>query len=173
MRSLRDRLALIFFAIILTAIAGIYLYVAPQLESSLRNQKLRSLAAAANGYSASLTHSVGTSVDKAGVTRAVRQAADRSGARVSLFGVSQGTQGVQTYPIADSTAKADTGGADFPAAMEAARTGQPTAATEATTTGPIGEAARPLFFRGRVARVAVYSSPLGEVQRSVASVVAE
>src|SRR5215210_5673044 len=168
MRSLRDRLALIFFAIILTAIAGIYLYVAPQLESSLRNQKLRSLAAAANGYSASLTHSVGTSVDKAGVTRAVRQAADRSGARVSLFGVSQGTQGVQTYPIADSTAKADTGGADFPAAMEAARTGQPTAATEGTTTGPIGEAARPLFFRGRVARVAVYSSPLGEVQRSVA-----
>jgi two-component system OmpR family sensor kinase len=168
MRSLRNRLALIFFAIILTAIAGIYLYVAPQLESSLRNQKLRSLAAAANGYSASLTHSVGTSVDKAGVTRAVRQAADRSGARVSLFGVSQGTQGVQTYPIADSTAKADTGGADFPAAMEAARTGQPTAATEGTTTGPIGEAARPLFFRGRVARVAVYSSPLGEVQRSVA-----
>lgn len=168
MRSLRDRLALIFFAIVLTAIAGIYLYVAPQLESSLRNQKLRGLAAAANGYSAPLTLSIGTSVDKAGVTRAVRQAADRSGARVSLFGVSQGTQGVQTYPIADSTAKADTGDADFPAAIEAARTGRPTTATEGTTTGPIGEAARPFFFRHRVARVAVYSSPLGEVQRNVA-----
>jgi signal transduction histidine kinase len=168
MRSLRNRLALIFFVIMLTAIAGIYLYVAPQLESSLRQQKLRGLAASADGYSAPLTRSIGTSVDKAGVTRAVRQAADRSGARVSLFGVSQGTQGVQTYPIADSTARNDTGNADFPAALEAARSGRPTSATEATTTGRIGEAARPLFFRGRVARVAVYSSPLGEVQRNVA-----
>jgi signal transduction histidine kinase len=168
MRSLRNRLALIFFAIMLTAIAGIYLYVAPQLESSLRQQKLRGLAASADGYSAPLTHSIGTSVDKTGVNRAVRQAADRSGARVSLFGVSQGTQGVQTYPIADSTARADIGSADFPAALEAARTGRPRTATEATTTGRIGEAARPLFFRGRVARVAVYSSPLGEVQRNVA-----
>jgi signal transduction histidine kinase len=168
MRSLRNRLALIFFAIMLTAIAGIYLYVAPQLESSLRQQKLRGLAASADGYSAPLSRSIGTNVDKAGVTRAVRQAADRSGARVSLFGVSQGTQGVQTYPIADSTARSDTGNADFPAALEAARTGRPTTATEGTTTGRIGEAARPLFFRGRVARVAVYSSPLGEVQRNVA-----
>ena len=44
-RSLRNRLALLFFAVTLGAIAGIYLYVAPQLESALRDEKLRDLAA--------------------------------------------------------------------------------------------------------------------------------
>ena len=43
MRSIRVRLALIFSAITLTAIFGIYLYVAPQLESRLRDEKLARL----------------------------------------------------------------------------------------------------------------------------------
>jgi hypothetical protein len=38
LRSIRVRLALIFSSITLTAIAGIYLYVAPQLESRLRTR---------------------------------------------------------------------------------------------------------------------------------------
>lgn len=168
MRSLRNRLALIFAAITLTAIAGIYLYVAPQLASSLREEKLRGLASAARTYSEPLLMSIGTSAGRATVDRAVRQAAARSGTRVSLFGVSQGTQGVQVYPIADSTAKADAAKADFPVALEAARSGRLATGTEPTSRGRIGEAAHPLFFRGRVARVAVYSSPLGEVQRNVA-----
>ena len=41
MRSIRVRLALIFFAITLTAIAGIYLYVAPQLESRPARREAR------------------------------------------------------------------------------------------------------------------------------------
>ena len=96
MRSIRVRLALIFSAITLGAIAGVYVYVAPQLESSLRDQRLEELTRDANRYSRNLT---GASPEGA-----VRQAADRSGARVTLFGVSRGTQGVQTYAIADSTA---------------------------------------------------------------------
>ncbi len=43
-RSIQYRLTLLFFAITLTAFAGIYLYVVPQLETNLREQKLRDLS---------------------------------------------------------------------------------------------------------------------------------
>ena len=168
MRSIRIRLALLFSAITLTAIAGIYLYVAPTLESSLRNAKLHSLAGGANTYSSRLVLAIGTNVDQTGVNQAVREAADRAGARVTLLGVSRGTQGLQTYPISDSTAATNFAGADFVVALEAARTGHRQTGTEPTNEGRLAEAARPLYFNGRVARVVVYSAPLGEVSRNVA-----
>jgi signal transduction histidine kinase len=167
MRSLRNRLALIFFAITLTAIAGIYLYVAPQLESSLREEKQRALAASARTYSPPLARSVGSRVNQAGVDRAVRQAADRSGARVTLFGVSRGTQGVQIYAIADSTGR-EVHGSEFPAALAAARSGRLTTAAGMGRASSVAVAAQPLLFRGRVARVVVLSTPLADVQRNVA-----
>src|SRR6185437_972037 len=105
MRTIRVRLALIFSAITLTAIFGIYLYVAPQLETRLRREKLDSLSRDAQLYSRELVRAIGTNVDEAAVNRAVRQAADRAGARVTLLGVARGSQGVQTYPISDSTAE--------------------------------------------------------------------
>ena len=43
MRSLRIRLAFLFFAITLAAIGVLYLYVVPQLESRLRDEKLSQL----------------------------------------------------------------------------------------------------------------------------------
>ena len=168
MRSIRVRLALIFSSITLTAIAGIYLYVAPQLESRLRDEKLEGLARDAGLYSRELVRVIGTNVDEAAVNRSVRQAADRAGARVTLLGVSRGSQGVQTYPISDSTAETKIEDIDFTVALDAARTGRTATGTEPTNEGRVGEAARPLFFNDRVARVVVFSAPLGDVQGSVA-----
>jgi signal transduction histidine kinase len=167
LRSIRVRLALIFSSITLTAIAGIYLYVAPQLESRLRDEKLEGLARDAGLYSRELVRVIGTNVDEAAVNRSVRQAADRAGARVTLLGVSRGSQGVQTYPISDSTAETKIEDIDFTVALEAARTGRTATGTEPTNEGRVGEAARPLFFNDRVARVVVFSAPLGDVQRNV------
>ncbi len=168
MRSIRVRLALIFSSITLTAIAGIYLYVAPQLESRLRDEKLDGLARNAALYSRDLIRVIGTNVDEAAVNRSVRQAADRAGARVTLLGVSRGSQGVQTYPISDSTAETKIEDIDFTVALDAARTGRTATGTEPTNEGRVGEAARPLFFNDRVARVVVFSAPLGDVQGNVA-----
>jgi two-component system, OmpR family, sensor kinase len=168
LRSIRVRLALIFSSITLTAIAGIYLYVAPQLESRLRDEKLEGLARDAGLYSRELVRVIGTNVDEAAVNRSVRQAADRAGARVTLLGVSRGSQGVQTYPISDSTAETKIEDIDFTVALDAARTGRTATGTEPTNEGRVGEAARPLFFNNRVARVVVFSAPLGDVQGSVA-----
>jgi signal transduction histidine kinase len=86
---------------------------------------------------------------------------------VTLFGVARGTQGLQIYPIADSAAESRLSDADFPAAREAARTGRPQTGTEPVTAGRLAEAARPLYYRGRVARVVVFSSPLQDVQGNV------
>jgi two-component system, OmpR family, sensor kinase len=168
LRSIRVRLALIFSSITLTAIAGIYLYVAPQLESRLRDEKLDGLARNAALYSRDLIRVIGTNVDEVAVNRSVRQAADRAGARVTLLGVSRGSQGVQTYPISDSTAETKIEDIDFTVALDAARTGRTATGTEPTNEGRVGEAARPLFFNDRVARVVVFSAPLGDVQGNVA-----
>jgi signal transduction histidine kinase len=168
LRSIRVRLALIFSSITLTAIAGIFLYVAPQLESRLRDEKLEGLSRDAGLYSRELVRVIGTNVDEAAINRSVRQAADRAGARVTLLGVSRGSQGVQTYPISDSTAETKIEDVDFTVALDAARTGRTATGTEPTNEGRVGEAARPLFFNDRVARVVVFSAPLGDVQGNVA-----
>ena len=47
--SLRNRLALVFFAITFVAIGVLYLYVAPGLETRLISEKLQALAGAAGG----------------------------------------------------------------------------------------------------------------------------
>ena len=43
MNSVRTRLVLLFFAITAAAIGFVYLYVVPQLQSSLTSQKLQRL----------------------------------------------------------------------------------------------------------------------------------
>ena len=167
MRSIQARLTFLFFAITLTALAVIYLYVVPQLETNLRNQKLQGLEAAAGAYSEELVRGIGTNIDEAAVNQAVRRAADRSNVRVTLLGVTRGTQGLQTYPISDSTAEINLEQLSFQVALEAARRGRTTTGAESTSDGRLGQAARPLFFNGRVARVVVYSAPLNDVQSNV------
>jgi two-component system, OmpR family, sensor kinase len=164
--SLRWRLALLFLGILLAAVAVIYLYVVPQLESSLRSEKERALATDARLYSRPLVRTITSSATERHTTALVRQAADRSGERVTLLGVSRGTLGVQTYPIADS---AETGVADlqFQVAQEAAQTGRTVSGSEPTNRGRIAEGARPIRVGGRVTRVIVYSSSLSDVQRNV------
>src|SRR4051794_36738200 len=167
MRSLRWRLALLFFSILLIAVAVIYVYVVPQLESSLREQKERALATDARLYSRSLVSALEQDASNRRIQALVRRASDRAGARVSLLGVSRGTLGLQTYPIADSTSAAGLGDLQFQVAQEAAQTGRTTTGSEPTNNGRIAEAARPVRVGGRVARVLVYSSSLSDVQNNV------
>jgi signal transduction histidine kinase len=167
-RSIQYRLTLLFFAITLTAFAGIYLYVVPQLETNLREQKLHELSDSARLYSGDLVRAIGSKVDESQVRQAVRRAADRSNVRVTLLGVSRGTQGIQTYAISDSTNEARVDRFAFQVAEDAARSGRTASGSEATGNGRLGEAARPLFYKGKVARVVVYSAPLNDVETNVA-----
>jgi signal transduction histidine kinase len=166
-RSIRNRLALLFFAITITAIGGVYLYVTPSLESSLRGQKVRNLEALAVGARPGLEKTVGSAIDKAGVDTAVRNAADRTGAHLTLLGISSGTAGLTAYPINDSGDQRQAPGTT-PLAMRAAHHGTPISGTLPGSSGRIGVVAVPIDFDGRVAEVALFSVPLDDVLANVA-----
>jgi signal transduction histidine kinase len=167
-RSIRNRLALMFFAITLGAVAIIYFYVTPSLEANLRREKLRTLAQAATLYSGPLQQATVSNVPKPVVDREVRHASDVSNTRVTLLGVTRGTLGVATYPIADSQAVGPIPDLGFASATRAVRAGAVVTGSESGARGRVAEAAMPLFFHGAVARVVVYSTPLADVQSNVA-----
>ena len=167
-RSLRNRLALIFGLIVLVAIAVMYLSVVPQLEGALREQKLDSLEEAAAGPVEYVRRRAFTGTPATGIVQA---AADRSGARVTLFDLSSGTQGSPLLTrSADSAPDADPGDAVFAVAQQAALTGRRTRGTEPTSRGRLAEVAVPLSDAGGVSKVVVFSDDLEDVASNVAYV---
>src|SRR5918999_148715 len=109
LRSLRNKLALLFFAITAAAFGVIYFYVVPQLESNLEDQKLEELQRAATGARPTLQALMGRrTVTASELDRRVRAVADSTGARVTLLGVQQSVatgrrgQGLRFYVITDS-----------------------------------------------------------------------
>jgi signal transduction histidine kinase len=170
-RSLRNRLALMFFGITFLAIAGLYLYVGPGLQQRLLNDKLKALASAAHDNSSKIVASVGpgSTVPEPAVIRYVADAGATSGYRVTRLLVTY-TSGVPALsPVEDSTS-APTAHTTFPAAYDAIRTGRLTTGTESGPSGRIAEVALPLSSRGRVYTVIVYSAPISDLGRNVSIV---
>jgi two-component system OmpR family sensor kinase len=172
MRSLRNRLAFLFFAITLAAIGVLYLYVVPQLQSRLRDEKLSQLELAARQTVRQISDTVGGDLPAAEVTRVVRAASDTANARVTLLRIGRvgglplpGTITDSSDPLLPELA--------LPTADEAARTGRITRGSEVSAEGPVAEVAVPLRERGHVAEVAVYSTPMADVERNVAIVRAQ
>lgn len=169
-RSLRNSLALVFFGITLVAIAALYLYVAPGLRTRLVNERLNLLLGAAHADSAQIIGTVGSSEPAAVVRERVDAAALDSGDRVTLFLVAHTPTGPQLYLQADSSRLAGSAPPPRVIAKRAAETGVPTTGTERAAAGTLAVAARPVHYRGSVADVIVYSSPVSDVVRSVAIV---
>ena len=153
MRSLRNRLVLLFFAITLVAIAALYLYVAPGLQTRLVNQRLNELVSGARSHSSQIVKTVG-SADSASVVRAkVDAAALASGDRVTLLLVTRVPSGLQLSPLADSTKLGTATALSYVTAYRAARSGSSAVGTERTVAGTLAEAAEPVFYQGRAAEV--------------------
>jgi signal transduction histidine kinase len=103
LRSLTNKVALLFAGVVLVAFGVVYFYIVPQLRSNLEQQVFDELAAEAD-ESASMVEAV-MNTDDPGleVERAVRRAADVASARVSLLGVQSSSDGGGSYyQIADS-----------------------------------------------------------------------
>jgi two-component system, OmpR family, sensor kinase len=171
MRSLRNRLALLVFVIVLGAIAIVYLGVIPSLESSLRDEALRDLRISAQRFSPPIGRAIDRSEPAGRIDDLVRDAADRSSARVTLLGVNR--TGPDTFLKSDSTREVEIRDLQFGVAVDTATSGRAAVATEAGAQGRVGEAALPLFSRdpkGRrvVGSVVVFSRPLSEVSDTVA-----
>jgi two-component system, OmpR family, sensor kinase len=169
LRSLTNRLALLIFGITLVVIAGVYLGVTSGLDAGFREQRLQTLTRVARQYSGPIWEAIDRSLPAPRLDARVRQAADASGARVTLFAVSHGTQGPQTDLRSDSTQQTAITDLQFDVALEAARTGRVARGTEAGSTGRVAEAALPLRLtppgakRARVYYVVVFTSPLEDV----------
>jgi two-component system, OmpR family, sensor kinase len=150
----------------------VYLGVAPSLESSLRDQRLDSLATAAKRFSPPIRRALDAPLTAAALDRRVRRAADSSGTRVTLLAVTSTDRGLSLEVRSDSTAEVVIG-LQFDVADRAARSGRIETGTEAGETGRVAEAALPLRIRpprarrARVFYVVVYSQPLGDVAGGV------
>ena len=166
-RSLRNRLALVFFAITLVAIAALYLYVAPGLRSRLLDQRMGELMSAARTESGQIVKTVGSAEPAHVVQEKVDAAALSSGDRVTLLLVSRTPTGLQLSPQVDSSKPTAAGAVPEALAREAAAQRRVLTGTERVTGGTLAEAATPVLYHGRVADVIVYSSSVSDVLRSV------
>jgi two-component system, OmpR family, sensor kinase len=168
--SLRNRLALVFFAVTLLAIGALYVYVAPGLQTRLMGEKLHQLGRAATHDSNAIRSTVGSSTPLPAVRRIVVRSGGVSGNRVTLLSVNRAQGGVQLSAQADSSNPAATGWLTFPVAYHAIATRKLATGTEATKAGIVAEAAIPVTYLGRVAAVIVYSAPVSDIVHNVAIV---
>src|SRR4051794_19346314 len=167
LRSLRNRLALLFVAVTALALATVVFVFLPQLESQIVDQKLGELNKAAVAAAPRLEQVVGTEVSAHGVTKLVRGISDRANSRLTLLGVQQSSTLAtpRFYVISDSnqsTAVAPDWGLAAKAAKRTSRSSPPSAIRGAT-----GEVAVPLFYAGRVDWVAVFSRDFGDARQAV------
>jgi signal transduction histidine kinase len=172
LRSLTNRLALLVAGITAAALAIVWFGVSQGLEPALRDRRLDALETQAERLARPITDALNRSADRRRLDDLVRRTADATGSRVTLFGVTRGSEGVQVYVATDSTAQVEIRDLRFEVALDAARSGRTERGSEAAEGGAIGEVARPLVLavegRRRPAAdyVLVVSEPLRALHES-------
>ncbi len=169
MNRVRNRLAALFFVITAAAIGFVYLYVVPQLRSSLTDEKLQRLEEVGTDESSRLAAALRRGTPKFELRALVRDVARQSDARVTVLGVRSGAAGPEpTFVVVDSELERPTIVPDYSAAATAATDGRVNSAVEQMAGSRTGESAVPLLVGGRPRWVAVFSTPLDEVDDNVA-----
>jgi two-component system, OmpR family, sensor kinase len=166
--SIANRLALLFGLITVGVIFVVYVYVVPQLESSLREQRLRSLAATAKNSYRQVRSDVVNGVDVRELNRDIRSAGDASSSRVTLLAINRTPSGLQAVPLYDSTSQVEIRDLQFGVALDAAASGKVTTGSEAGDAGRVAEAAVPIRYKRSIGAVIVFSVPLSDVEDNVA-----
>jgi signal transduction histidine kinase len=168
LRSLRTRLTVLFFAVTLVAVGAVFFYVAPQIESSLREQKLSSLARTARAHTPRIRRLVLDNGTAREVNQLVATIGDRTSTRVTLMTVGNGTLGLQVAPFTDSTTEVQIDDLPVEIAGVAAHTRREARGARYRGDVLLGQVAEPIRDNGVVSRVVIFSSPLTDVQANVA-----
>ncbi len=169
MNSVRNRLVLLFFAITTAAIGFVYLYVVPQLRSSLTAEKLTGLETAAAEQSQRLTRAMQRGASQTRLRRLVRDVAQQTDARVTLVGLEPGAAGLgPAFVISDSELERTAVDPGYVAAANAATTGAISSAVEQVDGRRIGETAVAIPPGERPRWAAVLSTSLDDVDDNVA-----
>ncbi len=167
--SVRNKLALLFFAITAAAIAFVYLYVVPQLRTSLTAEKLGRQESVAEAASARLAEAQTRGASQAELRRLVRRLAQESNARVTLLGVPLGGTGAEAaFVIADSELESTAVLPRYLPAVTAANSGEVASGVEQVEDQRLAETAISVPVETDASWVAVLSSPLADVDDNVA-----
>jgi two-component system OmpR family sensor kinase len=168
LRSLQNRLALLFFAITALGFAAVIFFFLPQLQTRLQNQRLNDLQGAATSLSPRLEAVIGRDITGKELDGLVRAVGDSANARVTLLGVQQSSTPERAlYPISDSNADRSIA-PDYVLASQALRLPRSRRFATRVRRNAV-EVATPLAYRGRPAWIAIYSRPsdAGEFVRLV------
>ena len=174
LRSLRNRLAVVFGLIVLGAIGTVYLTVTPQLEERLRNQKLDSLLTDARRFvggrtGLAATYNSNTNAKQPLRDRAVTAAAVGSSAEVVIFSRVSKDEPLALASKNDSAPEGGINADDVTStAVDAATSRRPVSVTASPPVGPHAVVAYPLIQGESVKGVAVFADPLDEVEGNVA-----
>jgi len=177
LRSLRNKLALLFFAITAAAFAVIYFVVVPQLESNLENRRLEDLRHSAAQGRVSLEELRASNATAPRTDRRVRAVADATDSRVTLLSWRESLRGPQGhgrelrfYALSDSREAERAFPRDDELARKAVLTGRSHSGFGFFGGEKIGIVAQPVKDRGEPGWVALYSQDLEDVAETVAFV---
>ncbi|MDX6607337.1 MAG: hypothetical protein QOD14_1877 [Solirubrobacterales bacterium] len=169
--TLRNRLVALITLITAAAIAFVYLYVVPQLESSLTAEKLRRLERLANEQAPRLAHALESGASQQQVDDLVRTTAQSAESRVTLLAVRDESGGpVPAFVVADSQAEATAIQGRYLTAAAAITDGNPASGVEHVAGTRVATSAVPIDLGGQARWVEVLSTPLAEVNDDVALV---
>jgi signal transduction histidine kinase len=168
LRSVRARLVLLSMAITGAAVGFVYLYVVPQLSSSLTAERLERLEQQGGEELDRLRAAAGGELSQRELSDLVRRVAADVDARVTVLGVRNGTP---SFVVADSELESDAIAAAYPAAEAAVSSESVRSAIETVGGRRIGETAFPVVRPdepGAPGWVIVLSTPLEDVEDNVA-----
>jgi signal transduction histidine kinase len=164
LRSVRTKLALVFFAIIVAAFGLLYFIATPQLESNLEQRQLDDMRAAAQDVRPRFRALIREKdVRPKEFDEEVREKGEATHSRVTLWGVDEARQ---FYPQSDSLTQKETpvGGS---LARRAADTGRVEEQIATTDGQAVAQVAQPFGRRDRPSAVVVYSRDLDDVAEAV------
>ncbi|MSO41397.1 MAG: sensor histidine kinase [Solirubrobacterales bacterium] len=166
--TLRNRLVLLIFAITAAAIGFVYLYIVPQLESSLTTEKLSRLERLGSEQSPAFARSLARGDSERQLNALVRMIGQNTESRVTLIGIRESAGGPRPgLVIADSQDQTTAIQGDYRAAHIALEEGRISTGVDTIAGDRVGTSAVPVSVAGDVRWVAVLSDPLAEVQDNV------
>ena len=161
-RSLGNKLALVFFAVIALAFSVIFFFVVPQLQSNLEHQRVTELRRVVPVFSSQFQAVLNSNQTGRKTDEFVRSVGDSSDAEVTVFA------GPELWLLYDSRLNTEVRASRALAAW-AFRTGHVEAGVESVSGHRTAQAAVPLRRNGQKHpfRVVVYTRELGDVQDAV------
>jgi signal transduction histidine kinase len=166
--TLRNRLLILILAITAAAIGFVYLYVVPQLESSLTAEKLRRLERLGSEQEVRLTRALAAGDRLPRLGELIRRIGQTTESRVTLLAVTFQGGTARALVIADSQGEPAAIRRRYRVAETAAGEARIASGVETLAGERVGTSAVPVELGGDVRWVALLSSPLEDVADNVA-----